>query len=183
MAKDAVKDKSDSKVGKKKVSTAKERKLRRASALSSVKPQEVKEADKETRQTIPFAIKAGLAYFAVTSYVQKKKFEASQKNIAQWESQMRNNFPDGMCAGDRVRYRMKMEDEQRKIKRYEKMMRGRQMLGRCLGRVTGAASTMARTTMMGAGTGIIRADDKGVLKSVITTDNYSHKTPEVEAGA
>ena len=144
---------------------------RRKAATNTVTPEAVKTEDDTPIFPVPSGVKLGLAYFAVSSAIRDKQYMAAQKQMAAWQSQMQHNFPDGMNAGDRANYRMKMEEMQRKVERYKKFKERRQAISRLLGRVTGAASTMARTTMMGAGTGIIRANDKGIARDVIPTSS------------
>ena len=153
-------------------SSKKEQKARRKQATASVQPVKIKGSKKHAKKsatTIPATIGAGLIFLSVTSKHIDKKFEKANETVKRWQSEMQNNFPDGMCAGDRIRYQMKMQDEQKRIARLEKLKRTYGELNRLIGRSVNAVSTMARTTLMGTSAGVLQADKSDISQTAITT--------------
>lgn len=147
-------------------SSSKERKARAKQARTTVKPNDVKDAAKENSVHLPFAIKAGLVYMAGKDFVRGRQMEKLMPEIKRLSQEIQKNAGDPY---QRIRKEQLLHEAEKKQARLMKSKMRAQRFGMMFGRVTGAAQMMARTTMMGAGAGIIRADDKGISRSVIPT--------------
>ena len=147
-------------------SSSKERKLRAKKARQTVKPNDVKDAAKENSVHLPFAIKAGLVYMAGKDFVRNRQMEKLMPEMKRLQQEIQKNAGDPY---QRIRKEQLLKEAEKKQARLMKSKMRAQRFGMMFGRVTGAAQMMARTTMMGAGAGIIRAEDKGMYRGVIPT--------------
>ena len=158
-------------------SSAKERKARAKKARTTVNPNDVKDAAKENSVHLPFAIKAGLVYMAGKDFVRGRQMEKLLPEIKRLSQEIQKNAGDPY---QRIRKEQLLHEAEKKQARLMKSKMRAQRFGMMFGRVTGAAQMMARTTMMGAGAGIIRADDKGISRNVIPTISSPGGSSNVE---
>ena len=136
-------------------------------AKSSVKPIKVDKSSDDTGKVkvIPFPLKFLAGYAALSTYKTNKKYEKiiTQANKCQQEAR----HAVGMFETKMVE--MKQADIEHQKAKLEKKVQRRQKWAGLIGQITGSASMMARTQMMGVGTGVIRANDKGISKNIVST--------------